>query len=79
MVLGRRWVLKQHFVGAPKHEDFELVEEELPALKENEIMFRRVCRKNIFIGNMNKFALLWGEAQWVATNFSVSSRQGFKL
>lgn len=40
MVLGRRWVLKQHFVGAPKHEDFELVEEELPALKENEILFR---------------------------------------
>ena len=48
MVLGRRWVLKQHFVGAPKHEDFELVEEELPALKENEIMFRRVRRKKYF-------------------------------
>ena len=40
MVKGRRWVLKQHFVGEPKPEDFELVEEELPALKENEIQFR---------------------------------------
>ena len=40
MVKGRRWVLKQHFVGEPKPEDFELVEEELPALKENEIQYR---------------------------------------
>ena len=40
MVKGRRWVLKQHFVGEPKPEDFELVEEELPALQENDIQFR---------------------------------------
>ena len=39
MVKGRRWVLKHHFEGNPKPEDFELVEEELPALKENEIQF----------------------------------------
>ena len=40
MVLGRRFVLKQHFVGSPKPEDFDLVEEELPPLKDNEIQFR---------------------------------------
>ena len=39
MVLGRKWVLKQHFKGNPKPEDFELVEEELAPLKENEIQF----------------------------------------
>ena len=42
MVKGRRWVLKHHFVGEPKPEDFELVEEELPALQENEIQYRSV-------------------------------------
>jgi len=31
--------LKHHFQGNPKPEDFELVEEELPPLKENEIQF----------------------------------------
>eukprot|EP00092_Neocalanus_flemingeri_P017563 GFUD01019004.1.p1 GENE.GFUD01019004.1~~GFUD01019004.1.p1 ORF type:complete len:329 (+),score=105.43 GFUD01019004.1:41-1027(+) len=40
MVLGRRFVLKHHFVGSPKPEDFDLVEEELPPLKDNEIQFR---------------------------------------
>jgi len=40
MVLGRRWVLKQHFNGLPKKEDFELVEEELPALQPNQFVFR---------------------------------------
>jgi len=39
MVVGRKWVLKHHFQGNPKPEDFELVEEELPPLKENEIQF----------------------------------------
>jgi len=38
-VVGRKWVLKHHFQGNPKPEDFELVEEELPPLKENEIQF----------------------------------------
>ena len=33
-------MLKQHFVGEPKPEDFELVEEELPALQDNEIQYR---------------------------------------
>ena len=40
MVKGRKWVLKRHFEGNPKPEDFDLVEEELPALKENEIQYR---------------------------------------
>ena len=35
MVLGRRFVLKHHFDGNPKREDFDLVEEELPPLKVN--------------------------------------------
>jgi len=39
MVLGRRWVLKQHFVGHPKPEDFDLVEEELPALQDRQFRF----------------------------------------
>ena len=40
MVLGRKWVLKHHFTGNPKPEDFDLVEEKLPPLEENEIQFR---------------------------------------
>ena len=40
MVLGRRFVLKHHFVGHPKPEDFDLVEEELPALQDGDIQFR---------------------------------------
>ena len=34
-----RWVLKQHFVGNPKPEDFELVEEELPPLQDRQFRF----------------------------------------
>ena len=30
----RRWVLKSHFIGMPKREDLDLVEEELPSLKD---------------------------------------------
>jgi len=40
MVLGKRWVLKHHFNGLPKKEDFELVEEELPALQPNQFVFQ---------------------------------------
>ena len=40
MVLGRRWLLKRHFDGLPTLEDFELVEEELPALQEDQFVFR---------------------------------------
>ena len=40
MVKGRRFVLKRHFDGLPKREDFYLVEEELPALKDGEFLFR---------------------------------------
>jgi len=39
MVLGRRWVLKNNFDGLPKKEDFQLVEEELPELKDDEFIF----------------------------------------
>jgi len=40
MVQGRRWVLKQHFKGTPKPEDFELVVEELPEIKDGEFMYK---------------------------------------
>ena len=39
MVVGRRWVLKHHFNGLPRQDDFELVEEELPDLTEDEFVF----------------------------------------
>ena len=38
MVLGKRFVLKHHFDGMPKPEDFDLVQEKLPPLKEGEIL-----------------------------------------
>ena len=39
MVLGRKWVLKKHFNGLPKREDFELVEEEIPFLLPRQFIF----------------------------------------
>ena len=30
----RKWILKSHFIGSPKREDLEIVEEELPPLKD---------------------------------------------
>ena len=30
----RKWILKSHFKGSPKREDLEIVEEELPPLKD---------------------------------------------
>ena len=32
---AKKFVLAKHFDGEPKDEDFEVVEEELPELKEN--------------------------------------------
>ena len=40
MFLGRKFVLKHHFVGHPKPEDFDLVEKELPVLQDGDIQFR---------------------------------------
>merc|ERR1711976_179243 len=40
MVKGRRWVLKHHFDGVPKAQDFELVEEELPELKDGQVLVK---------------------------------------
>ena len=35
-MIGKKWILTQHFLGSPKEEDLKLVEEELPEeLKEN--------------------------------------------
>ncbi|TRY73330.1 hypothetical protein TCAL_06038 [Tigriopus californicus] len=40
MVLARRWALRVHFQGAPKLEDFELVQEELEPLQDGEIFYQ---------------------------------------
>ena len=34
VIKGRKWVLRSHFVGFPKREDFEIVEEVLPSIKD---------------------------------------------
>ena len=34
MVKARKWVIRSHFSGVPKREDLEIVEEELPPLKD---------------------------------------------
>ncbi|KPJ08829.1 Prostaglandin reductase 1 [Papilio machaon] len=40
MVKARKYVVKNHFKGVPKREDFELVEYELPPLKNGEILIK---------------------------------------
>ncbi|XP_072931816.1 prostaglandin reductase 1-like [Epargyreus clarus] len=40
MVKARKYVVKKHFQGVPKKEDFELVEHELPPLKDGEILVK---------------------------------------
>jgi hypothetical protein len=34
MVKTKKFILENHFVGEPKESDFQLVEEDLPALKD---------------------------------------------
>ena len=38
IVAGTRFVLKQRFSGFPKNEDFEFVEDNMPPLKDGEIL-----------------------------------------
>ncbi|XP_077331382.1 prostaglandin reductase 1-like [Lithobates pipiens] len=38
MVVSKSWTMVKHFDGAPKPEDFKLVEKELPALKDGELL-----------------------------------------
>lgn len=40
VLLVKRWALKRHFQGAPKPEDFELVQEELEPLEDGEIFYQ---------------------------------------
>lgn len=40
MVKARKYVVKRRFEGKPKRDDFEIVEYELPPLKENEILVK---------------------------------------
>lgn len=42
MVKTKKFILAKHFVGEPKDDDFTLVEEELPPLKEGEILCEAV-------------------------------------
>ena len=39
-VKSRKWTLNSHFVGLPKREDMEIVEEELPALQDGGKLFQ---------------------------------------
>jgi prostaglandin reductase 1 len=34
----RKWTIKKKFEGSPKRDDFEIVEEELPPLKDGEVL-----------------------------------------
>ncbi|XP_075066990.1 prostaglandin reductase 1-like [Mixophyes fleayi] len=38
MVVSKSWTMVKHFVGAPKPEDFKLIEKELPPLKDGEVL-----------------------------------------
>ena len=38
IIAGTRFVLKHHFDGMPKNEDFDLVKDDLPQLKDGEIL-----------------------------------------
>jgi prostaglandin reductase 1 len=40
MVIARKYVVKKHFQGVPKREDFEIVEEELPPLQDGEVLVK---------------------------------------
>ncbi|KDR24385.1 prostaglandin reductase 1-like [Zootermopsis nevadensis] len=42
MVKTKKYILAKHFVGEPKEDDFEVVEEELPPLKKGEILCEAV-------------------------------------
>lgn len=37
---AKRWILVQHFDGVPKEDDLKLIEEDLPELKDNEILLK---------------------------------------
>ncbi|CAH2234799.1 prostaglandin reductase 1-like [Pararge aegeria] len=40
MVKAKKWVVKKYFDGVPKKSDFEIVEYELPSLKDGEILLK---------------------------------------
>ncbi|XP_007904806.1 prostaglandin reductase 1 isoform X2 [Callorhinchus milii] len=42
MVVAKLWTLRKHFEGFPKKDDFELKEEELPELKDGEVLLEAV-------------------------------------
>ncbi|XP_073408551.1 prostaglandin reductase 1-like [Dendrobates tinctorius] len=42
MVVSKSWTMVKHFEGAPKPEDFKLIEKELPPLKDGEILLETV-------------------------------------
>ena len=42
MVVGERYILKRPFNGMPKQDDFELIKETLPPLKDGEILIEAI-------------------------------------
>ena len=46
----RKWVLKSHFCGMPKREDLDIVEEELPPLKDGGQL---ACTSSRYISRVN--------------------------
>ena len=56
MVLGQKYVLKRHFDGLPKADDFELVEEELPDLKVNDKDAKSVILELEHLSRMDKYS-----------------------
>ncbi|XP_069818200.1 prostaglandin reductase 1-like [Dendropsophus ebraccatus] len=42
MVVSKSWTMVKHFKGAPKPEDFKLIEKELPSLQDGEILLESV-------------------------------------
>ncbi|XP_063770269.1 prostaglandin reductase 1-like isoform X1 [Pseudophryne corroboree] len=42
MVIAKSWIMVKHFDGAPKPEDFKLIEKELPPLKNGEVLLKSV-------------------------------------
>ena len=49
MVKAKRWILRKSFQGLPKREDLEIVEEELPPLKDGGYMKRNSLVYNTYV------------------------------
>ena len=48
-VKARTWIKVKDFVGLPKRDDFEIVEKELPALKDGGKKLKEIAQTNTVI------------------------------